>query len=82
MKLNVLNENHGQDANLKASVAGFKMFKKKFVNKVNFEEDELNGSLEIFSTVKAEMKKIIYNVNVVIDIVSNEVSSFNFLYFL
>ena len=74
IKLNNLNENHGQNANLRASSEGFDMYRAKFVNEVKFTEDTLNGTVEIESLVRAKFKKKIYNVNVVIDIGNNEVS--------
>lgn len=80
LKLNEFNENHGQNANLQASVEGFNMYRSKFINDVKFSEDNLNGTVEIFSLVRAKYKKKIYNVNAVIDILSNEVS-FLFRYF-
>jgi hypothetical protein len=54
IKLNQFNENHGQDANLKSSIAGFKMFKNKFMNDVKFSMITKDGTIEIFSTVRVD----------------------------
>ena len=80
LKLNDLNEDHGKDANLKASIDGCKMFRNKFINDAKFSEDTLNGVVEIISSVRAEFKKILYKVNSEIDLETNEVSSLTYLF--
>ncbi|GBN19794.1 hypothetical protein AVEN_62832-1, partial [Araneus ventricosus] len=75
LKINDLNEDNGACSCLKSSIAGMKMFQNNFVNSLLFSENISEGTLELTGLVKAEYKKVTYNVDICIDLSSNEILS-------
>lgn len=75
LKINDLNEDNGACSCLKSSITGMKMFQNNFVNSLLFSENISEGTLELTGLVKAEYKKVTYNVDICIDLSSNEASS-------
>ncbi|GBO11978.1 hypothetical protein AVEN_200396-1, partial [Araneus ventricosus] len=73
LKINELNEDHGTCSTLKSHIAGIKMFQSHFINCVTFTANTPEGTLELLGTVRASYKKKGYQVEISIDISSNEI---------
>lgn len=61
--INESNEHHGERTSLKEKIKGEKMFKANFINDFKFNMDQVD-ILFIAASVRAEFKKIMYDVHV------------------